>query len=577
MRLVKLRPFVPVVLVVLGACAEPETSEPEKAILLADESVSLGYETRPALETSTTTFPLTIPENASLRFAIAAKDPTGPVRFRVLLRDRPIFDEILAVNDGDHWWDQPEIDLSSHAGDDLELVFETDPAGLWGNPRIVAEPPRGPNVVVISIDCLRADHVGVYGYERPTTPFIDGFAEDGVVFDHAVSASSWTIPSHMSMFTGLPPMVHGVNDSPDNFWAGRARTLAPTVPYLAEILAESGYETAGVVSSAPMSPRYGFERGFGVYRVHAAKAEEVVDSAIDLVARADDRPWFLFVHFIDPHWPYMPMVEFRSYAKEFIARFGDRPDDISELIERHQGKALNALPEDADDIRTLYDAAIAYVDRELGRFFAELQERGRYDDALIVLTGDHGEAFYDHETFGHAKTLYQELTHVPLIVKWPGGTPAGREKTPVSHVDVFPTVIETAGIEVPPMEGASLKHPPNRRAIVLDASWEDRFRRETMLAVRRGDYKYIAVVPFASFDELSLRSVIREELYDVVNDRGETKNLIEDPPVALAPFRERLKTYMDAARHYRARHEGEPIDIDDDTRRSLEALGYVSR
>ena len=404
--------------VAFGACTECEMPEPSEPIFFADESVSLGYETRAALA-GTAALPVTMPESAVLRFAIAVKEPAAAVRFRVLLDDAAIFERSVAIKDRDHWWDQPEIDLAAWAGDDVELIFETDGDGLWGNPRIATQPPRGPNLIMISIDCLRADHVGIYGYDAPTTPSIDAFAGDGVVFDNAVSTSSWTIPSHMSMFTGLPPMVHGVNDSPDNFWAGRAKTLAPTVPYLAELLARGGYETAGIVSSAPMSPRYGFERGFGVYRVHADKAEEVVDSALDVVARAGERPWFLFVHFIDPHWPYMPMVEFGSYAQEFIARFGDRPQDISELIKRHQGKALKALPQDAVDIRTLYDAALAYVDRELGRFFTELKERNLYDDALIVLTGDHGEAFYDHETFGHAKTLYQELTHVPLIVKWP--------------------------------------------------------------------------------------------------------------------------------------------------------------
>jgi arylsulfatase A-like enzyme len=370
--------------------------------------------------------------------------------------------------------------------------------------------------------------------------------------------------------------VHGVNDSPDNFWAGRAKSLAPTIPYLAELLARDGYETAGVVSSVPMSPRYGFERGFDVYRVHAAKAEDVVDSALDLVTHAGERPFFLFVHFIDPHWPYLPMVDFRSYAEAFIQRFGRRPSDISGLIRRQQGKALKALPTDADDVRTLYDAAVAYVDQELGRFFAELKKRKIYEDAFILLTGDHGEAFFDHETYGHAKTLYQELTHVPLVVKWPGNAPTGRIDTPVSHVDIFPTVLAAAGLPPPPTEGTDLRSPPADRALVLDASWEDGFRRETMLAVRRGPYKYIAYLPFEPFGELSLQAVLREELYDLSSDPNESENMIEHPPVPLAPFRQRLKAYMDVARVYRAQHEGTSISIDDDVRRSLEALGYVS-
>ena len=413
--------------------APPETPEP---IFFADvESISLGYETRhaiPVAAASSKTFRVQVPANGSLRFAIATAEPDEAVMFRALVDGNPVFEKTLAKEDGDHWWDQPRVDLEPWSGESVDITFETDGRALWGSPVIETEdaPPFGPNLIVISIDCLRADHVGAYGYEKPTTPAIDSFAEDAVVFENASSTSSWTIPAHMSMFTGLPPLMHGVSDSPDDYWAGRAKTLAPTVPYLAELLARRGYNTAGVVSSVPMSPRYGFNRGFRVYRVHAAKVEEVVDSAIDLVARSGERPFFLFVHFIDPHWPYLPMVEFRSYAEEFIARFGERPEDISELIARHNGKALGARPEDAEDVRTLYDAALAYVDRELGRLFAELTERGLYEDAFILLIGDHGEAFYDHETFGHAKTLYRELTHVPLIVKWPGEASKGREDTP---------------------------------------------------------------------------------------------------------------------------------------------------
>ena len=562
--------------------APPETPEP---IFFADvESISLGYETRHAIAVaaaSSKTFRVHVPANGSLRFAIATAEPDEAVMFRALVDGNPVFEKILAKEDGDHWWDQPRVDLEPWSGESVDITFETDGRALWGSPVIETEdaPPFGPNLIVISIDCLRADHVGAYGYEKPTTPAIDAFAEDAVVFEEASSTSSWTIPAHMSMFTGLPPLMHGVSESPDDYWAGRAKTLAPTVPYLAELLARRGYETAGVVSSVPMSPRYGFDRGFRVYRVHAAKAEEVVDSSLDLVARSGERPFFLFVHFIDPHWSYLPMVEFGSYAEEFIARFGERPEDISGLIARHNGKALGARPEDAEDVRTLYDAAVAYVDRELGRLFAELTERGLYQDAFILLIGDHGEAFYDHETFGHAKTLYRELTHVPLIVKWPGEASKGREDTPVSQVDVFPTVLEAAGITPPPMEGTSLRRPPAARGLVLDASWEDRFRRETMLAVRQGDLKYIAYLPLLPVEKLSLDKVLREELFDLARDPTESENLLDalHPADELAPFRERLAAYIETAKVYRSEHEGSTITIDEDVRRSLEALGYVTR
>ena len=435
--------------------------------------VSLGYEeTRPSLTPpvpSRLTFAVEVPAQATLRFAIAAsglsaEGDLSKVRFRLSLKSprgmTKLFQETLSYRQRDRWWDR-RIDLSRWSGSDVRLTFETEavqppatPRGrtqnvhtLWGSPVLhsIESGSDRPNLILISIDCLRADHVGTYGYPKPTTPFIDEFAEDSVVYRRAVSTSSWTIPSHMSMFTGLTPMLHGVNDSPDNFWAGNARKLPSSVPYLAEILEREGYDTAGVVSSSPMSPTYGFERGFGVYRLHPSRAGGVVDSALEFVRRARGQRQFLFVHLIDPHWPYLPMLEFRQYAEEFIDRFGPRPSDISELLRRHSGKANGAKPNDAKYVTTLYDAATAYVDRELNRFFEELKKMELYDGSLIVLTSDHGEAFYDHGAWGHAKTLYEELIHVPLIVKWPGNSPKGDVETLVTLVDLFPTLLEASG------------------------------------------------------------------------------------------------------------------------------------
>jgi hypothetical protein len=311
-------------------------------------NVTLGHETRPSLIlplSSPKTFSLSTSETRSLRFAIAASSfPVGHpgVRFRLSLGEKTLFEETLPASRQDKWLER-RISLEPSRSE-ARLTFEADalsdassssssngPLALWGNPVLETEArvPERPTLILVSIDCLRADHVGVYGYEKPTTPSIDELAKEAVVFRRAASASSWTIPSHMSMFTGLPPLLHGVSESQDRYWAGTAKRLAPSVPYLAEILAREGYETAGAVSSVAMSQVYGFERGFGVYRLHPASAAEVVDSALDLARRAKGREQFLFLHFIDAHWPYLPMVEFREYAREFLDRFPPRPKDIS--------------------------------------------------------------------------------------------------------------------------------------------------------------------------------------------------------------------------------------------------------
>jgi len=563
-------------------------------------NVTLGHETRPALIlplSSPKTF--TVPPSGprALRFAIAASALSSGgagVRFRLSHGETTLFEETISASRQDKWWER-KIDLEPSLRSEIRLTFEAEslesssgsppPQAFWGNPVLesTARAER-PTLIVISIDCLRADHVGVYGYEKPTTPSIDELAKEAVVFRRASSASSWTIPSHMSMFTGLPPLLHGVSESQDRYWAGTAKRLAPSVPYLAEIFAREGYETAGAVSSVAMSQVYGFERGFGVYRLHPANAAEVVDSALDLASRALGRDQFLFLHFIDAHWPYLPMVEFREYAREFLDRFPPRPQDISDLTRRLSGKAEKARPEDADFALSLYDAAIAHVDRELGRFFRELRSLGLYEDSLILLTSDHGESFHDHRTWGHGRNLYQELTHVPLIVKWPRSALKGDVQAPVGHVDFFPTLLEEAGIAPPPNEGVSLRVAFERgrgasssRTLVTDVSWEDRFRQETMLSVRSGDRKYIAVFPYGSPEELSWSSILREELYDLASDPREENNLIGDPETEAAPFRERARAYLDAARAFRSRHRGGEIQIDEDVERSLESLGYVSR
>jgi arylsulfatase A-like enzyme len=570
--------------------------------------VTLGGETRPSLAPalpSHLSFAVEIGDRTRLRFAIAASGLSGDegALFRVTVKSADerhrVFEERLPAARQSRFWDRL-VDLSAFREESVELTFETELVGRrgeedraeawWGGPVLyAAEDGKGAanaNVILVSIDCLRADHVGVYGYPAPTTPSLDRFAQDAVVFRRALSASSWTIPSHVSMFTGLPPMLHGVNDTPDSFWAGRARKLSTSVPYLAEILSHHGYETAGVVSSVPVSTAYGFERGFSLYRLHAARADYVVDSALELLRRGRDRKQLLFLHFIDAHWPYLPMVDYRSYAEEFIDRFGPRPGDVSSLLHRLSGKGLNARVEDAPAARTLYDAAIAHIDRELGRLFRSLRRLGLYDASLIIVTGDHGEAFGEHGTWTHGNSLYQELTHVPLLVKWPGEKLSGEVETPVSHVDLFPTILRAAGIDPPGNEGRDLRpiveaaggNAISARSLVADASYEDRSRRETMISVRMADRKYVAVFPYAPLDELSLEKRIREELYDLARDPGETRNLSRESGVDLAPFRERVRDYVEAARSYRNRQSGaEALDLDEDTRRELESLGYVNR
>ena len=192
-------------------------------------------------------------------------------------------------------------------------------------------------LVLISVDCLRADHVSAYGYARNTTPNIDGFGTEGVIFRNATSVSSWTLPTHMSMMTGLMPSLHGVS---------RKYKLNSSVPYLPEILADNGYQTLGVVAGGYLSQRWGFERGFDVYRMLIERrASEIVDVALELARGTRSAKKFLFVHLFDAHWPYVPPRGFRD-------RFDERPPDISDIMPKADAGVPPSGPEEIQQLRS---------------------------------------------------------------------------------------------------------------------------------------------------------------------------------------------------------------------------------
>ncbi len=285
--------------------------------------------------------------------------------------------------------------------------------------------PDQPTVVLISVDCLRADHVGVYGYPRSTTPNIDRLSKDGVVFKNAMSVSSWTLPVHMSMLTGLMPSQHGLT---------RYHRLRPTVPYLPQVLTNEGYETLGVVSGAYLSTTFGYHEGFREYRyLNDRSSQEVVEASLDLIRRSSGRPVFLFLHLFDAHWPYLAPQGYRD-------RFGERLPDISNSMRKVLERLPPTGPEEVQGLKNLYDGEIAYIDEALGGLFEGLEALGLYENSIIIVTADHGEGFYEHEDWQHANLLYDEVLHVPLIVKWPHQARTGEVDSLVSLLDIFPTI-----------------------------------------------------------------------------------------------------------------------------------------
>ena len=557
------------------------------SITLADETLRSLVPPIP----SRLAFDIEVPVDAVLRFALGVFTFDEPglaaaVEFNLYVDagngEEEVFAGVVGRARPNLWFDR-EVDLLRWQGAKVRLIFETKQKGargdasgerrvlaLWGNPVLSSRSVRSerPNVILISIDCLRSDHIGAYGYPRNTSPNIDAFAEDGVVFETAVSTSSWTLPTHMSMLTGLPPSIHG---------ATKTHMLHDSVPYLPDLLSGSGYRVDAFVSVPNLSQEYGFDRGFHTYEFDfSARASSSVDAAIDLLGKGDGQTHFLFLHFIDVHTPYAPPEEFRE-------RFGERAPDISDLLEQIRDDVPPSGQEQIDHAVNLYDGEIAYVDRELGRLFDHVKAQGLYDSSLIILTADHGEAFYEHGFWKHTQTLYEEMVRVPLIVKWPAESPTGRVPHLVSQVDVFPTVLAAVGLESETAWSKDLRRyadgtPDTKRRVVSEVSWKALATRPAVFKVvfRNEQSKYMATIEAPTLQELDVHGIRHEELYDLRVDPGEAVNLASTSAGELRSFRQSLQAYLAEAKQLRSTRRGREVVVDELLRERLEALGYLN-
>lgn len=354
--------------------------------------------------------------------------------------------------------------------------------------------PRRPNVVLISIDTLRADHLSAYGYRRETSPALDRLARGGVLFERAISPTSWTLPAHLSMLTGLEISAHGIADDRQwNFVDAAGAPLAPRMHgvFLPEFLREAGYRTAGFHTWKYLDEQFGFGPGFEVYERlgHTFFSHPVVSKRFDALRAANDvaglerlrdehpalfdptrkttpevlerarswiegvrrespeRPFFCFLHLFDVHDPYVP-------PPPFDTRFD--PDYTGPIHGRNVTSPDSPVrgdmdPRDLEHLIALYDGEIAYVDAQLGGFFEWLAAAGLEEDTLVIVTSDHGEEFFEHGHKTHRRQLHRESVHVPWILSWPGRLPAGRRvPDTVGLVDLTPTVLGLVDVAPPP-------------------------------------------------------------------------------------------------------------------------------
>lgn len=376
------------------------------------------------------------------------------------------------------------ICLSSHA-------FAADQAGY--------------NVLLISLDTLRADHMGCYGYKRNTSPNIDKFAKEGVLFENLTAASSWTVPSHMSMFTSLYPSVHGVEST--------KTCLGDAVPTMAEILSKHGYTTAGFVTGPSLNHSMGFHRGFQFYDdftvtlmhetnlFHDLDADKsginqvptnhvITNLATAWMKKHAREKFFLFVHYWDCHNDYIPPA---PYNNKFDPEYEGKENGRG-VVGRQKEIEKNVTAEDLAHLVALYDGEIAHTDHHLGKILCALDEMKIKEKTLVIIVSDHGEGFLEHGRLHHGNTLFEEAIHVPLIMRLPGVLPSGlRVKGNASHVDMLPTLLGLLGISKPPdIHGIDLSDACRGKGKVpARAVFSELNLREKMRAIRWGQYKVI--------------------------------------------------------------------------------------
>ena len=469
------------------------------------------------------------------------------------------------------------------------------------------------NVLLISVDTLRADHLGCYGNPRVRTPRLDRLADEGVRFAAAMAPAPTTLASHTSMLTGRYPRAHGT--------ARNGFTVHPNNETLAETLSQAGYDTGGVIGSFALDSRFGISQGFAFYDErfdqevdnrrfdqNQRPADQVTDVALDWLGRdRGDAPFFLFVHYFDVHAAFAPPAPYDAmYTTDGTAKTSTL-DELKQAVFAHQDFLLpeapgyegviyqgldlrlltgaNGLPLPEDrKLANLYAGEVSWVDAEVGRLLDDLKRRGLLEDTLVIFTADHGESFWEHGDFwNHGLWVYDTTVHVPLIVRLPDGAAAGRVvASPVSGVDVAPTILRQLGIQPPNgVEGVALQPAwtggsfergpvfseatqPVGRVEQASTGWPNAAKAK---AVRRGPWK-LHWAPYLEY----------VALYNLEDDPGETQNLLLDPSPEHVRLRDELmqemRAWFTAARPLPSAFD--PAQVNE-VRERLRSLGYAGR
>lgn len=479
----------------------------------------------------------------------------------------------------------------------LTAAFEAAPLRAPVAPRPSA---RRPNVILVVLDTVRADHLSVYGYERDTTPTLRSFASEAVRFNEAVSTDGMTLTSHASLFTGLYGLRHGAHPSAD---APGGRPLSAEFETMAEILNRNGYETAAIVANTGyLRPFFNLHQGFQHYDVRGPRmrlegcprfllrgglseaalwllpdtdlsrwtrnAEEINRAVFDFLEKQADRsrPLFLFLNYMDAHRPYLSPSPFRERFPGRDPRYGLRHHRrVMRDVMTHKRPIS---PSERNHLISQYDGALAYLDEQLGRLFAKLKAENLWESSLVIVTSDHGESFGERSLIEHGAGAVESQLRIPLLIRYPGG-PRGQVKlVRASTIDILPTVLAVAGIEIPAgVDGRSLLEADSLSSRPVFA--ESYPTGITMALDRRFRIPERAV--YERRWKLIDSRFGRRELYDVFADPAETVDLYAAQPAVAAHL---TKILGEWSALFATRREPSPV-LDPRTIDRLRALGYL--
>ena len=446
-----------------------------------------------------------------------------------------------------------------------------------------ARASSGNNLIVISIDTLRADMLSCYGYDRPTSPAIDGVAQEGVLFEDVSATSPWTLPSHASIFTGLYPNRHGVKS--------RRQSLPDNVVTLAQLFSNHGFATSAIVNFPYLGERYGLQRGFQHFEylkptARLRRPSRIRQHAEEWLSAHSKEPFFLFVHFFDVHSSYRSL---RKWEKQFVRPSKSYADGSSGQLMRFRSGKYSMSDLDAPHLIDLYVAGIRQIDRQISKLLEFLDSKQLTEHTVVVITSDHGEEFFEHGSVLHGRTQFREVLSVPLILRGPGIPPGRRISEPVSLVDIAPTLVSLFGLRTDvSFDGVDLgpywneqngneqngkeqkRKEQNGKEQKAEAK-PDRFLFGEAAAHKMGRDDITRSVRFGRYKLILNEETSEAHLYDLETDPAETVDISQGASKIFELLMKRLGDFMNVEAI-----EGEELPpITSEEARLLKAMGYV--